>query len=63
MIGSAEKTTPEAEQSEFISLELLKQVSDKLLERTKRPPAESRWVSFATESRLYRLKPAKKSTG
>ena len=30
---------------------------------TKRPPAESRWVSFATESRLYRLKPAKKSTG
>ena len=31
--------------------------------KTKRPPAKSRWVSFATESRLYRLKPAKKSAG
>ena len=30
---------------------------------TKRPPARSRWVSFATGSRLYRLKPAKKPTG
>ena len=36
MIRSAQKTNPEAEQSEYISWELLKKVSDELLERNKR---------------------------
>ena len=36
MTSSAQKTNPEAKQSESISWELLKKVSDELLERNKR---------------------------